>query len=355
MFSYTANIPPEIWVYILRETVFPCWSNEAFFPPPDDFTLITGFKGACSAFKLLAKETERLLRNQNINIVDSGEILRSEDADLIQIKYVVKHHSRYVHSSYFPPGIVAHIYITLRRLAIKHKVTLADFQLFIPRCSNLVSLSLAFAERSFGLLGPQTILASQNLIRLDIVYENIWWHAPTFDFPNLRELRLSSRNPFERHRDPVYVPLENTNSERFAADLVSTVRKLQRLKLLSVHIVLDHQRSRTALISSIHHVHRMTLKFAPIAFTRCGECIRYYSKVVREYAEVVRSREAKLSVMLAEILPLLEKVMWIDTWNESYCDEEGMRESRIVRTKDGKILVRIQGEVVPPLETFSLD
>ncbi|KAL5537154.1 hypothetical protein ACEPAF_977 [Sanghuangporus sanghuang] len=243
MFSYTANIPPEIWVYILRETVFPCWSNEAFFPPPDDFTLITGFKGACSAFKLLAKETERLLRNQNINIVDSGEILRSEDADLIQIK----------------------------------------------------------------------------------------------------------------HRDPVYVPLENTNSERFAADLVSTVQKLQRLKLLSVHIVLDHQRSRTALISSIHHVHRMTLKFAPIAFTRCGECIRYYSKVVREYAEVVRSREAKLSVMLAEILPLLEKVMWMDTWNESYCDEEGMRESRIVRMKDGKILVRMQGEVVPPLETFSLD
>ncbi|KAL5512949.1 hypothetical protein ACEPAH_3347 [Sanghuangporus vaninii] len=327
MLSYIANIPPEIWIYILRETVSPYWPNEAFFPPPDDFTLITGFKGACSAFKSIAKETERLLRYQNINIADSGEILRSEDADLIQIK----------------------------RLAIKHGVTLADFQLFIPRCLNLVSLSLAFAERSFGLLGPQTVLASQKLICLDIVYENIWWHAPTFDFPNLRELRLSSRNTFERHRDPVYVPLENTNAERFAADLVSTVRKLQRLKLLSVHIVLDHRRSRTAIISSIHHVHRMSLKFAPIAFTRCGECIRYYSKVVREYAEVVRSREAKLSVMLAETLPLLEKVMWMDTWNESYCDEEGMRESRIVRMKDGKILVRMQGEVVPPLETFSLD
>ncbi|KAL5492155.1 hypothetical protein ACEPAI_3602 [Sanghuangporus weigelae] len=327
MLSYIANIPPEIWVHILTETVSPYWPNDAFFPPPDDFTLITGFKGACSVFKLLAKETERLLRNQRINIADSGEILRSKDEDLIRIK----------------------------RLAVRRRITLADFQLLIPRCRNLVSLSFAFAERSFGLLGPQTVLASQNLVRLDLVYEHIWWHAPTLDFPNLRELRLSSRNPLERHRDPVYVPLENTNAERFAADLVSSVRKLQRLRLLSVHIVLDHHRSRTALIGSIHHVHRMTLKFAPIAFTRCGECIRYYSKVVREYAEVVRSRQAKLSVMLAENLPLLEKVMWMDTWNESYCDEEGMRESRIVRVKDEKIFVKMQEEVVPPLETFSLD
>ncbi|KAL5531409.1 hypothetical protein ACEPAG_4286 [Sanghuangporus baumii] len=327
MLSYIANIPPEIWVHILTETVSPYWPNNAFFPPADDFTFITGFKGACSAFKLLAKETERFLRSQNINMADSGEILRSKDADLARIK----------------------------RIAIRRRITLADFQLLIPRCPNLVSLSFAFAERSFGLLGPQTVLTSHHLIRLDLVYEHIWWHAPTLDFPNLCELRLSSRNPLERHRDPIYVPLENTNAERFAADLISTVRKLKRLRFLSVHIVLDHHRSSTALISSIHLMHRMTLKFAPIAFTRCRECITYYSsKVAREYAEVVRSREAKLSVMLAENLPLLEKVMWMDTWNESYCDEEGMRESRIVRVKNEKILVKMQEEVVPPLGTFSL-
>ncbi|KAL5492159.1 hypothetical protein ACEPAI_3606 [Sanghuangporus weigelae] len=321
MFSYIANVPPEIWVYILREAVSPYWPNKTFFPPPDDLALINGFKKACSAFELLAEDAERLLGNEDVNVSDSGEILRSNDEDLIRIK----------------------------RLVIKHKVTLADFNLFTSRCLHLVSLSL-----SFGLLGPQTVLVSHNLIRLDLVYEHIWWHAPTLDFPNLRELRLSLKNPLGRHGRPVYVP-QGTNAERFAADLINTVRKLRSLKLLSAHIVLDNHRSATAAVRSIHRRHHAAFKDAPMNFTGCYRCIRYYRNNAHGYAEIVRSREAKLSVMLAENLPLLEKVMWMDTWNESYCDEEGMRESRIVRMNDGKILVQMRGAVVPPLKTFSLD
>ncbi|KAL5492157.1 hypothetical protein ACEPAI_3604 [Sanghuangporus weigelae] len=195
MLSYIANVPPEIWVYILREAVSPYWPNEAFFPPPDKFTVITGFKKACSAFRLLAREAERLLRNQNINTADFEAIFRSKDEDLIRIK----------------------------RIAIRRRITLADFQLLISRCPNLVSLSFAFSERRFRLLGPQTVLASRNLIRLDLEYQNIWWHAPTLDFPNLRELRLSAEDPLVTHQWPVYISFKTTPAERFAANLVNAV------------------------------------------------------------------------------------------------------------------------------------
>ncbi|KAL5531412.1 hypothetical protein ACEPAG_4289 [Sanghuangporus baumii] len=307
MFSYIANVPPEIWVYILREAVSPYWPNKTFFPPLDDLALNAAHHW--------------LIGNEDVNVPDSGEILRSKDEGLARI----------------------------RRLVIKHKVTLTDFHVFATRCLNLASLSL-----SFGLLGPQTVLVQHNLLRLDLVYENIWWHAPILDFPNLHELRLSSKNTLGRHERPAYVP-QGTNAERFAADLINTVRKLQSLKLLSAHIVLDNHRSATAAIRSIHRRHYAAFKDVPMNFTGCYRCISYYRNNAHGYAEIVRSREAKLSVMLAEILPLLEKVKWMDTWNVSYCDEEGMRESKIVRMNDGKILVQMRGEVVPPLKTFSLD
>ncbi|OCB85546.1 hypothetical protein A7U60_g7556 [Sanghuangporus baumii] len=300
----------------------PYWPNEAFFPPPDKFTLITGFKKACSAFGLLAKEAERLLRNQNINKTDFEEIFRSKDEDRIRIK----------------------------RLAIGRRITLDDFHLLIPRCPNLVSLSFAFSERS---LGPQAVLKSYNLIRLDLEYENIWWRGPTLDFPNLRELRLSSVDPLVTDRWPVYISLKTTDAERFAANLVNTVRKLQRLKLLSVHVVLDDSHSIVKTKRSVHRLHRMADRDSPENFSICKYCIEQYRKKASWHAELVRSREAKLSAMLAEKLPGLEKVLWMDAWNGSFCDEEGMRESNIIRMKDGNISVKIQGEIVPPLKTFS--
>ncbi|KAL5492158.1 hypothetical protein ACEPAI_3605 [Sanghuangporus weigelae] len=92
---------------------------------------------------------------------------------------------------------------------------------------------------------------------------------------------------------------------------------------------------------------------SPFDFSICKYCIEQYHKKASWHAELVRSREAKLSVMLAEKLPGLEKVLWMDAWNERFCDEAGMRESSIIRMKDGQILVKIQGEIIPPPKTFS--
>ena len=45
----------------------------------------------------------------------------------------------------------------------------------------------------------------------------------------------------------------------------------------------------------------------------------------------------------------------MDSWNDTFYDELGMRESRIVRKEDGQILVDICGKIVQPLEPFSFD
>ena len=94
---------------------------------------------------------------------------------------------------------------------------------------------------------------------------------------------------------------------------------------------------------------------SPRSFTTCARCVAYYNRQAPGNAELVRSREAKLSTMLAEKLPLLEEVRWMDSWNDTFFDELGMRESRIVRKEDGQILVDICEKIVQPLEPFSFD
>ena len=217
MSELVAQLPNEIWIHILQEAVkLVSYRSEtkAFFPPPDDFTLISGFKGACSSFRSLAEETERLFKGQNMCVSDSGEILRSKEEDLVRIRYVLRVILYPFGSSLTYGNIIAE-----RHLAFKRKVTLADYLLFMPRCSKLESLYIYFAERSFGVLGPQTLLVSQSLVLLDLVYENMWWHAPTLALPNLRELRLSSQDPRRRLYEPVCVPLDSTSAERFAVRL----------------------------------------------------------------------------------------------------------------------------------------
>ena len=53
-------------------------------------------------------------------------------------------------------------------------------------------------------------------------------------------------------------------------------------------------------------------------------------------------------MMLAEKLPKLGKVLWMDAWREKWLDEEGMREGKILRKEAGAVEVEIGGVVVPP-------
>lgn len=101
-------------------------------------------------------------------------------------------------------------------MMIERNTTLTDFMQFMPLCEELMSLSISFAQREFSFLGVQTFLASQNLVRLDLTYADVFWRPVMLDFPNLLQLRLSSENPLERRDGPTWVPIMCVAGDRFA-------------------------------------------------------------------------------------------------------------------------------------------
>ena len=134
-------------------------------------------------------------------------------------------------------------------------------------------------------------------------------------------------------------------------NLINAVSTLYQLKRLSVHITLVDRGVIPEIRDNHFDRHRSATAIPPVPFSECKHCQRKYSEMQRK---IVKAREAKLSLMLAERLNDLESVMWMDPWNASFYDEEGMRESKIVRRRKGKVSVLIDGEKAPLVSRIAI-
>ena len=93
---------------------------------------------------------------------------------------------------------------------------MADYLQLMPLCHKVESLSLSFSQREFQFLGLQSHLKSENLVRLDLCYPDIFWRPLSLDFPNLLELRLSAEKPMTRRNLATFAPAIYTiNAQRF--------------------------------------------------------------------------------------------------------------------------------------------
>ena len=73
------QLPTELWLNILKFAVTHLnWDHTIFFPPADDFSLISGFKRASSTFYSLVEALEKSLMDRSINVLDAGKILRDK-------------------------------------------------------------------------------------------------------------------------------------------------------------------------------------------------------------------------------------------------------------------------------------
>lgn len=89
MFCHSVQLPTELWLCILKHAVSSAeWRDNVFFPPPNDSTLLDGFKNASATLAKLVGDLQEYLDDKSISVLDAGKIVR-EKQPLQRVRSVI--------------------------------------------------------------------------------------------------------------------------------------------------------------------------------------------------------------------------------------------------------------------------
>ena len=81
MLCHNIDLPTELWLCIFKYAVTSAeWRDNVFFPPPNDSTLLDGFKNASVAFTKLVNGLQGLLNDKSVSVLDAGKIVREKQS-----------------------------------------------------------------------------------------------------------------------------------------------------------------------------------------------------------------------------------------------------------------------------------
>ena len=116
--------------------------------------------------------------------------------------------------------------------------------------------------------------------------------------------------------------------------LAKSLRQLQKLESLYVHITLDPQ--ELLLDIRMHHKLRHS-RGSDKEFWDCPECISSYETL---YAVRGVLAENSATIVLARTLRSLKHISWTNSFRDVWLDEQGQRVTSIQRSDDGTITLQ---------------
>lgn len=191
-----SRLPTELWIIILKLAVSSPWGDEAFSPPTNDFSFLSGFAEASEEFKALAKVAAeawplsiRLKRlDEVVALGHSFDVVKCVFCDLPLL------------TTFYGPS--RHILI---ERGSRKSTDAGSLLLQLSYCRNLSSLSLppiGKANWHIFAVSCQSTAIKNTLRRLDMSYEDHQnWGTLWLDFPNLVELRLAKWDARPPHRN----------------------------------------------------------------------------------------------------------------------------------------------------------
>ncbi|EJD07288.1 uncharacterized protein FOMMEDRAFT_149800 [Fomitiporia mediterranea MF3/22] len=287
-----------LWLGILRLAIrMSDWKPYMFFPPADDFALVEGFRDTSLAFRELVETAERAFRGRSATPITQS----LQRLDL---------------SCRFP------FFCNSGDILFDSSATL---KLDFP---NLVELRLTVEDpvvRRAKALCPKGFLLQSDFCEVN-AFLIITSH-----------LRLLTS--FELVQ---FLYGQAWRTSRHISILKGVLIKLQCLRLLSVHMTFTHE-AEVAIAFEYrcrsHHINEYQKG------SLWSECKRCRDRKLAQDDNAAKLKERRAIKELAEVLPRLECVRWIDAWSKEYFDEVGQREYEVSRKDYGEISIIERGTI----------